>query len=243
MERAASRPAAEAAWRLMGAIVAFVIVMASVVAIADDVPVPGTYTEAMRWYQRAAAAGNAQAQYLLATRLGQGPAADPAAARRWYARAAATGHVAAQERLAAMLYSGRGGARDLAAAAGWWARAADGGSPTARFNLGLMLERGTGVPRRPDRAAAFYEGAAAGGVGEAAAALGALYARGHGVETDPLAALAWLEIAAGLGAAVDDSVRDAISRRLTTADVAAAGQRAAAWLDARRRGTGNRAAP
>jgi TPR repeat protein len=53
------------------------------------------YDAAARWYQRAAAKGNATAQALLASQylIGQGVDADPVRAFAWYELAASQGHV------------------------------------------------------------------------------------------------------------------------------------------------------
>lgn len=196
---------------------------------AAQVPVPETYPEAMRWYDRAAEAGNPRAQYFLGLsyeRGLRGTAPDPAAAAAWYRKAAEQGFVDAQLRLAALLLAGRGVARDLAEAARWTAAAADAGSAAARYNLALMHERGWGVARDLARAADLYAEAADGGVAKAALALAALYGRGEPGLDDPVAALMWADVAAASGAAVDPAFRADLASRLTPAQIAEAERRA-----------------
>lgn len=102
---------------------------------------PASYPEAMGWYERAAAEGVADAQFLLGRMLetGRFRTRDAAAAAGWYEKAAAQGHRLAQFRLGAMYATGLGVAADPAAAAGWYQKAASQGMAEAQFNLALLL--------------------------------------------------------------------------------------------------------
>jgi TPR repeat protein len=62
------------------------------------------YAEAGRWYDKAAAKGDADAQYALGSmyRKGQGLPQDHAEAVRWYRKAAAQGHASAHDELRSM---------------------------------------------------------------------------------------------------------------------------------------------
>ena len=79
------------------------------------------HAEAVRWFQRAAAAGHPQAQEALAAALlyGLGIERNPPQAFDWLQRAAASGAVTAQHQLALLYASGDAGPRDIASALEW----------------------------------------------------------------------------------------------------------------------------
>ncbi|MBC6438842.1 MAG: sel1 repeat family protein [Rhodospirillales bacterium] len=136
--------------------------------------VPETYGEAMAWYREEAAAGNAEAQFLLAYALESGvhAAAAPAEARHWYTEAAEQGHAMAQVRLAMMLLEGRGGAADPDLARRYLLDAADAGSTDAMSILGYILA--SSEPADPESAYRWFSLAARAGDPIAAANLAAL---------------------------------------------------------------------
>lgn len=136
-------------------VLACAVVMAALPAVAQPAPRPGSFSEAMRWYQDAAAAGNARAQFLLAVKYEAGIDApkDLVAARSWYARAAEQNHPLAQFKLALMLERGLGGMADPIAAVGWYEAAAQVGLAPAQYNLAVAYLNGAGAKR--DRARAF----------------------------------------------------------------------------------------
>ena len=144
-------------------------------ALAGEVP--QSYGEAMAWYSEAAAAGDPQAQFLLAWSLETGArgATDAEGARSWYAAAAAGGHPRAQLRLAIMLMEGKGGPPDVAAARRWLTPAAEAGERDAMSLLGLLLASEEPIDR--DAARRWLSLAATGGDATAAANLAALDAR------------------------------------------------------------------
>ncbi len=194
----------------------------STVAVAE-VPVPQNFGQAMSWYERAAEAGNAEAQFYLGVMYETGVrGSDMAIAAKWYRKAAEQGHVEAQTRLGILYYQGRGVPADLAEAARWYAKAAEGGSPRAQYNLALMYERGQGVPANAAMAASLYDKASDGGIAQARLNLGSLYARGDGVKRDPQRALMWLTMATASGLKVSDAVRQELLDELTPAQEAEA---------------------
>jgi hypothetical protein len=79
------------------------------------------YTEAFRWYRKAADQGVAGAQYNLGVMYhhGQGVTQDYAEAARWYRKAADQGHAAAQFVLGLMYDNGQGVTQDYAEAHMW----------------------------------------------------------------------------------------------------------------------------
>lgn len=135
------------------------------------------------WYERAAEAGHAWAQFALGNihDKAEGTPRNHHAARKWYA-AAAQQHVAeAQMHLARMLQTGRGGPQDLAEAAMWYERAANGGHELAATNLALMHLDGTAPDANVTKALELLEFAADKLDGLAHRVLGDLYGQGAGV--------------------------------------------------------------
>ncbi len=185
--------------------------------VAAEVPVPQNFGQAMSWYERAAEAGNIEAQFYLGVMYESGVRGhnDMSSAVKWYRRAAEQGHVQAQIRLGVLYYQGRGVPADLAEAARWYAKAAEGGSPGAQYNLALMYERGQGVPANALMAASLYEKASDGGTAQARLNLATLFARGDGVKRDPQRALMWLNMAAASGLRVSDAVRQGLLDELS----------------------------
>ncbi len=103
--------------------------LAAPAARAADMPVPQGYGEALGWYDRAAKAGSAKAQFLLALMYerGEGRPRNPAKARHWYGMSAKQGFALAQFKLGAFLANGVGGQRDVVSGWAWLDRAARAG--------------------------------------------------------------------------------------------------------------------
>ncbi len=133
------------------------------------------FGEALRWYQRSAAKGFAQAQYRLGTlyERGLGVKKDIERAKVWYGRAAEQGNVKSMHNLA-VLSAGGDGKPDYAAAAPWFLKAAEHGLADSQYNLGVLLENG--LSGTTDRTAAYkwYALASKGGDQDAVARRDAL---------------------------------------------------------------------
>lgn len=173
-----------------------------------------SYSEAARWFRRAAEQGNADAQTMLGTQYlnGQGVEKNHAESIKWYRKAADQGHLRAFVRLGAMYAQGQGVARNHDEAVKWYHRAADRGDADAQFRLGLTYslksaKRATG-PFGVNRLAPSDDAAEAAGWFRKAAEqnhagaqyqLGNLYANGEGVAKDREQALKWLRLAAAQG--------------------------------------------
>jgi localization factor PodJL len=108
--------------------------------------VPNAF-EAARWFQRAADAGFAPAQFRLASlhEKGEGIAKDVQAARRLYVAAAEKGHAKAMHNLAVLYAEGIDGKPDYKLAADWFRKAAMYGVTDSQFNLAILYARGIGV--------------------------------------------------------------------------------------------------
>jgi TPR repeat protein/capsular polysaccharide biosynthesis protein len=161
----------------------------------------GSAAEAAVWYKAAAAAGNAEAQFILG-RLhadGDGLQQHRGEAVRWFKTAAEQGHAAAQLSLAMMYLHGVGVPRDPAKAGEWYARAAAQGLAAAPARAAPLHLVGEGAASDHQTAARWRERAAGRGESEAETALALLYLRGHGVPRDIARAEALLRRAAERG--------------------------------------------
>ena len=97
------------------------------------------YSEAFRWYSKAADQGNVEAQKALASMYygGKGVNPDYAETLKWNRKAADQGDAEAQKRLGLMYYNGIGVTEDLAEATNWYRKSSDQGDTDAR----VLLER------------------------------------------------------------------------------------------------------
>jgi TPR repeat protein len=125
---------------------------------------PINYTEAAKWYRKAAEQGHAKAQSQLGLMysIGKGVPQDFAEAARW-CRAAAEADIAeAQCRLGDMHIKGQGVSQDYTEAAKWCRSAAQKGDAMAQMRLGALYYNGQGVPRDYVQAQMWLNLAAAG---------------------------------------------------------------------------------
>jgi TPR repeat protein len=159
------------------------------------------YAEARRWYEKAAAAGNAAAMTNLGWLYdnGQGVPQDYVAARHWYEKAAAAGGAQGMVNLGLLYDNGQGVPQDYAAARRWYEKAAAAGEARGMIDLGLLYEAGHGVPQDDAAARRWYEKAGATGDAEAMNELGLFYHFGIVVPKDLIAARSWYEKAAAGG--------------------------------------------
>ena len=120
------------------------------------------YTEAMRWYRKAADQGSTEAQRhigLLYER-GSGVARDYTEAMRWYRKAADQGDSSAQFYIGQLYERGSGVWRNYAEAMRWYRKAADQGDSFAQYSIGWLYERGRGIAQDYVEAMWWYRKAA-----------------------------------------------------------------------------------
>ena len=105
---------------------------------------PEDYTEAVKWFLKAAEQGYAAAQNKLGEMYfyGIGVPEDEAEAVRWYRKAAEQGHAEAQSNLGWMYANGVGVPEDAVEAVKWFRKAAEQGDAFALASLGLMYDDG-----------------------------------------------------------------------------------------------------
>ena len=159
------------------------------------------YTEAVKWYRKAADLGNASGQFNLGVMYsnGYGVTQDKAEAVKWYRKAADQGRANAQYNLGVMYDNGVGVTQDKAEAAKWYRKAADQGRANAQYNLGVMYQYGEGVTQDKAEAVKWYRKAADQGRANAQFNLGLMYDFGEGVTQDKAEAVKWYRKAADQG--------------------------------------------
>ena len=158
------------------------------------------YTEAAKWYRKAAEQGNSAAQERLGSLycLGKGVRQDSVEAEKWYRKAAEQGYAPAQFDLG-LLYYGNKGKQEYAEAAKWWRKAAEQGYWPAQHSLGLCYKDGLGVKQDYVEAAKWCRKAAEQGFVYAQNILGDFYAQGQGVKQDYAEATKWYRKSADQG--------------------------------------------
>jgi TPR repeat protein len=124
--------------------------------------VPQDYTEAVKWYRKAAEGRHAEAQIKLAGcySIGQGVAKNATEAVKWYRKAAEQNYIYAQFKLGWCYANGEGVTTDEVEAVKWFRKAAEQNHAGAQCNLGICYEYGLGVPEDFVEAYKFYKLAA-----------------------------------------------------------------------------------
>jgi len=115
---------------------------------------PIDFTEAARWYRKAADQGNENAQVDLGLLYmgGNGVPKDWDEAARWFRKAADKGNATAQFNLGSLAENGQAGLAQ-ADAAGWYRKSADQGYAYSQAALAGLYSLGHGVPQ--NKALAF----------------------------------------------------------------------------------------
>jgi localization factor PodJL len=171
----------------------------------------------------AAAAGDAAAQYELASRLadGRNMTRDPHAAAQWCERAAAQGLAPAQYRIGSFYEKGIGVTRDAPLARAWYKKAAEAGNVRAMHNLAVLIAQGAGIKPDYSEAADWFQKAAQLGVKDSQYNLAILYARGMGLAQDLGQSWFWFSLAAQQGDADAAKKRDEVAAKMDAGALAA----------------------
>ncbi|NBO91572.1 MAG: hypothetical protein EBV06_04555 [Planctomycetia bacterium] len=146
------------------------------VGVAQD------YAEAMKWYRKAADAGNGTANY--------------AEAIKWYRKAADTNNALAMNNIGWLYHNGWGVAQNITEAMKWYRKGADAGDGTSLRNIGWLYQYGHGVTQDYTEAIKWYRKAADTNNGLAMNDVGWLYHNGWGVAQDYTEAMKWYRKAA-----------------------------------------------
>jgi len=109
--------------------------------------------------QQAAQSGDANAQFLLASRFEDGRGVEPSMrqAIEWYRKAADSGSIAAQGYLGVIYDKGRGIRQDDLEALKWYRKAAEQGHGQAQYNLGVFYFHGRALQANRDEARKWFE--------------------------------------------------------------------------------------
>jgi TPR repeat protein len=120
------------------------------------------FAEALKLFQTAAAAGDAQAMFSLGIMNAKGEAvpASKSEAFKWYKKSAEAGYPKGMFNTGVMLFSGDGVIKDLSSAFSWTRKAAEAGYTDAMYNLALIYENGYGTTASKDLAKSWYKKAA-----------------------------------------------------------------------------------
>jgi len=179
----------------------------------------------------AAMAGDAAAEFEVATRFAEGHGVPPSneAAVRWLDRAAKQGSAPAQFRLGGLYEKGVGVKKDLAMARELYAAAAAKGNGKAMHNLAVLYAEGINGPGDYRTAAHWFRDAAERGITDSQYNLAILYARGVGVEQNYAESYKWFALAAIAGDAEAGKKRDEVATHLDEQSLAAAKAAVQKW--------------
>lgn len=163
--------------------------------------IPRNYEQAIKWYERAARAGQAEAMNRLGVMHanGHGVPRDYALALAWFGAAVKSGSISAINNIAMAYFHGLGVQQSYAASAKWLTLGVARGDARAQSRLAILYKEGLGVPRDPAIAIELLQRAAAQRYAPAMANLASMYAEGVGVERDEVRAYALLHAALQIG--------------------------------------------
>jgi uncharacterized protein len=157
--------------------------------------------QAAYWYEKAAGAGDPEAQQQIGYfyQAGIGVPVDPVRAAHWYQLAAASGLATAKRNLGVAYMWGAGVPMDKAFAAKLFREAADKGDGPAASYLGSLYYLGQGVPQDKSEAERWYRAGAKLHDPVAYYDLGALFSTDKDHAHDPARAAEWLRMSVAGG--------------------------------------------
>ncbi|MEM7172818.1 MAG: tetratricopeptide repeat protein [Pseudomonadota bacterium] len=212
------------------------LLQAATLEEAEAAYAAGDYETAYELFLDLAEAGDPEAQFDLGVLYlrGDGVEQDAATGAAWLQKAADQGFANAQMNLGLMYQKGDGVPQDDAQAARLFEAAAAQGHAQAQNALGILFARGQGVLPDPAQAAALFGLAADQGHVIAQVNIAFAFEKGEGVPQDDVEAYRWLFIASqSLPSQTRTQVEswmEAISARMTPAQITAAEERAQAWF-------------
>lgn len=161
------------------------------------------FAKAMKYYNEAADANSAEAQYIIGSLYysGRGLHQSYAEAAKWYEKSALNGNVVAQSDLGEMYYRGKGIPRDYTKAVKWFEMAVEQNDAKAMFFLGGMYNsKNQGVQTNTLKTAELWRKSAALGYPNAEFYLGQMYMIGRGgITQNADSAMIWIDKAANDG--------------------------------------------
>jgi hypothetical protein len=159
------------------------------------------YDAAMRWFQKAADLGNADAMMGVSWIYGNGRGVpqDDTEALRWKKMSAEHGNADAMWLVSADYEHGRVVPQDYAEAMRWYKKSAGIGNADAMMEIGSLYAEGLGVPQDYVEAMRWYKKSADLGNTLAMFVIGGFYEFGKGVPKDEAQARVWMKKAAAIG--------------------------------------------
>jgi TPR repeat protein len=159
------------------------------------------YTEAVKWFKKAADLNYAPAQNDLGHCYwhGLGVDKDYSVAVKWYRKAAEQNYARAQNNLGHCYWCGLGVDKDYSVAVKWYRKAAEQNYALAQDNLGECYYNGEGVDKDYSEAVKWYKKAAEQNYASAQDNLALCYEYGKGVNEDIQEAVKWYKKAADQG--------------------------------------------
>jgi uncharacterized protein len=136
----------------------------AVMRIRDETKKP-SLKKAVRYLEKSAELGFAEAQFMLASLYESGIGIGDkrkslSQSLQWHLKAAEQGHTDAALAVGTAYFLGRGTALDYAKAAVWYTKAAEQGDSAAQYLIASMYESATGVQRNLETALGWYVAAA-----------------------------------------------------------------------------------
>ncbi len=182
--------------------------------------------------RKAAERGDAQAQFIVATRYldGQSTTQDVTRAAHWYQKAAEAGLAPAQYRLATLFERGRGVPLDTHTALVWYERAAQQGNVKAMHNAAVLAAGTEAGAARYDVAFKWFLAASRNGLKDSQFNLAVLFERGLGTPPNSGEALFWYMVAAAQKDSDAQKRVDVLSRTIPPATVDAISGKARSWV-------------
>jgi localization factor PodJL len=181
--------------------------------------------------RKAASTGDANAQFVVATRYlnGENVAPDAAKAAYWYGRAAVTGLAPAQYRMATLYERGTGVEKNMQAALSWYERAAALGNVKAMHNAAVISAGNETGAADYKRAFKWFTLAAQHGLKDSQFNLAVLIERGMGTKVNLAEALFWYNAAGAQGDQDAKTHADALAKSLPPDTVKAIEARLKTW--------------
>jgi TPR repeat protein len=163
--------------------------------------VPQDYTEAIKWYRRAAKQGQASAQCNLGQMYyhGKGVRTNLPEALKWFLKAANQDDASAQYNLGIIYDFGEGVKTNHAESLNWFLKAGNHGLAEAQYDLGCIYSHAQSQPVDYAEAYKWFRRASELGMAKAQFNLAMMYNRGDGIEKDNVEAAKWYRRAAEQG--------------------------------------------
>ena len=159
------------------------------------------YSEAVKWFRKAAEKGYASAQCYLGIcyRDGEGVSKDYSEAVKWFRKAAEQGSAKGQNALGVCYKKGQGVRRNYSEAVKWFRMGVAQEYAGAQNNLGTCYYNGVGVSKDYSEALKWFRKAAYQGDANAQNNYAICFEKGHGVTKDYSEAAKWFRKAAEQG--------------------------------------------